>query len=293
MSESSGAWNWPSGAASEGEFQVSMFKDKEIRKVIHNGEWFFSVVDVVEAISDSGRGRKYWSDLKGKLRKEGSELSDEIGQLKMPGPDGKEYATDAANTETMFRIIQSIPSPNAETFKRWLARTGYERLVEMQNPDIAIKRAIMDYRLAGYSDEWIDTRIKTIQSRNELTAEWEQRGIEGKEYGILTNVISEETFGLGVRQHAEFKGLKKSGNLRDHMTDLELILTMLGEKSTTNIARVRDAQGFFENKTAARDGGKVAGDARKNLETQLGKNIVSKDNHLRGPQNPDKLPEGF
>lgn len=276
----------------EGELQVSMFGTKEIRRVFHNQEWYFSVVDVIEAITDSDRGRKYWSDLKAKLRKEGSQLSDEIGQLKMPGSDGKEYATDAANTETVFRIVQSIPSPKAEPLKRWLARVGYERMLEAQNPDIAINRAIMDYRIQGYPDEWIDVRVKTIQSRRELTDEWDQRGVEGREFGILTNVISEETFGLGVRQHAEVKGLGRGNNLRDHMTDLELILTMLGEKSTVNIARARDAQGFVENKNAAEDGGRVAGEARKNLEAQLGHDVVSPSNHLRGPRAQGRLPGG-
>lgn len=277
----------------EGELQVSMFKSKEIRRVYHKDEWYFSVVDVIEAITDSDRGRKYWSDLKAKLKREGAQLSDEIGQLKLPGADGKEYLTDVANTETMFRIIQSVPSPRAEPIKRWLARVGYDRMTELQNPEITLRRVIMGYRLQGYSDEWIEVRLKTIQSRKELTDEWDARGIEGKEFAILTNVISEETFGMGVRQHSTFKGLGKGNNLRDHMTDLELILTMLGEVSTTNIARTRDAQGFPENENAAHDGGRVAGDARRNLETQLGRPVVSPSNHLRPQHDQETLPDGF
>jgi hypothetical protein len=268
----------------EGETQTALFKDKEIRKVFHEDEWYFSVVDVIDALTDSSNPRRYWSDLKAKMAQEGGdvELYDEIVQLKLEAADGKFYATDTASTETIFRIIQSIPSPKAEPFKRWLARVGFERLQEIGNPELAIKRAIVNYRLMGYDEDWIEARVKTIVSRNELTHEWSQRGVsEGREYAVLTNVISEETFGVGVQRHKDIKGLRRSHNLRDHMTDLELILTMLGEKSTVQIARARDAQGFQENRSASVDGGRIAGRARRNLEQELNQSVVSKQNHLK------------
>lgn len=279
----------------EGETQISLFRETEIRKVFHDDEWHFSIVDIIQALTDSSTPRRYWSDLKGKLAEEAGdiELYDKIVQLKLPSSDGKFYATDTGNTETVFRVIQSIPSPKAETFKRWLARVGYERIQEMQNPEVAIKRAILTYQLQGYDDDWIDARIKTIVSRKELTSEWSQRGVkEGTEFAVLTNVISEETFGLGVQGHKEHKALKRTHNLRDHMTDLELILTMLGEKSTVNIARTRNSLGFQQNKTAATDGGKIAGDARKNLERQLGESVVSPKNFLPEKPAPKRLPPG-
>ncbi len=271
----------------EGEVQTSLFKSKEIRRVLHEDEWYFSVVDVIEAITDSDRPRKYWADLKAKLIKEGAnELSEKIGQLKMPSADGKERETDAANTETIFRIVQSVPSPKAEPFKRWLAKTGYERIEEFQNPEIAIKRAMLDYQIQGRSDEWIKARVRTIISRTELTDEWKKRGVQGTQYGILTNVISKETFDIDTTEHKVIKGLTKQHNLRDHMTDMELVLTMLGETSTAELSRARDTQGFEENKNAAHSGGKIAGDARKNFEKQLGRPVVSKNNFL--PRKPDQ-----
>lgn len=271
-------------AVAEGQLEISAFKGKEIRKVLHDGEWHFSLVDVIAAVAEPQSPRRYWSHLKSKLAAEGgNELSDKIGQLKMPTPDGKERFTDAADTETVFRIIQSIPSKKAEPFKRWLAKVGYERILEFQNPDIAIKRAVLDYKIRGYSDEWIQSRVRSILVRNELTSEWARRGVEGGEYGVLTNVIHEETFGLGVGFHLDYKGLKKSHNLRDHMTDLELLFTALGEKSTANIAVATDAQGFHQNKDAATEGGKVAGGARRNLEQKTNKRVVSRSNYL-----PDK-----
>ncbi len=220
-----------------------------------------------------------------KLNKEsGGQFFDKIEKLKMPGADGKEYTTDATNTETLFRIIQSIPSPKAEPFKRWLAKVGFERLEDTRDPEKAIRRAMLSYRLKGYPDDWINARVRTILSRKELTSEWAKRGVkDGYEYAILTNVISQETFNLATQEHKDYKGLGKADNLRDHMTDIELILTMLGEKSTTSIATVRNSQGFEENKLAARSGGKIAGDARKNLEKQLGRPVVSSENYL-----PDK-----
>ena len=277
----------------EGEVQVSLFKSKEIRRVLHEDEWFFSVIDVVEAVTDTNRPRQYWADLKAKIIKEGaSELYDKIVQLKMPSPDGKERETDAANAETIFRIIQSIPSPKAEPFKHWLAKTAYERIEEFQNPEIAIKRAMLDYQIQGRTDEWIKARVRTIMSRTELTDEWKKRGVEGVQYGVLTNVISKETFSIDTTEHKEIKGLTKKHSLRDHMTDMELVLTMLGETSTAELARAKNAQGFEENKGVARSGGKIAGDARKNLERQLGHPVVSRSNFL--PKKPDQpeLKEG-
>lgn len=266
----------------DGEQQIVPFKGKTVRKAFYNGEWWFSVVDVVSALTESGRARKYWADLKRQLAdKEGfSEVSDKIGQLEMTAEDGKKRATDVATTETIFRIIQSITSPNAEPFKRWLAKVGYERIQENQNPEIAIKRAILAYQLQGRSDDWIEKRIRTIVSRKELTAEWKKRGVQNNEYAILTNVISELTFGMHAERHRRVKGLKKSHTLRDHMTDLELILTMLGETSTKEIARQRDAQGFYQNHDAAQSGGAIAGTARKQIEMQTGQPVVSSKNFL-------------
>lgn len=271
----------------DGELELVPFKKESIRRVCHNDEWWYSIVDVVGALTGTDRARKYWSDLKAKIiDKEGfSELSDFIGQLPMPGADGKMYKTDVATTETLFRIIQSISSPNAEPFKRWLAKVGYERIQEWQDPEIAIKRAILAYQIQGRTDDWIEKRIRTIVSRKELTAEWKKRGVkEGVEYAMLTNVISEETFGTHTEGHKRVKGLGKSHNLRDHMTDLELILTMLGESSTKEIARERDAQGFYPNHKAAKAGGAIAGSARAQIEQQTGKKVVSSQNFLGSSQ---------
>lgn len=270
----------------EGQLEIVDFKGKDVRKVFHDDEWHFSVVDVIGAVAETDSPSRYWNDLKVKLVAEetGDELYDKIVKLKMPSQDGKDRPTDAANTETVFRIIQSIPSKKAEAFKRWLAKVGYERILEFQNPDIAIKRAVLDYKIKGYADEWIEARVRSILVRNELTSEWGRRGVsERQEYAVLTNVIHEETFGLGVNPHKNHKGLKKTHSLRDHMTDLELLFTALGEKSTANIAVATDAQGFQANKTAAMEGGKVAGGARRNLEQKTNKRVVSTNNHL-----PDK-----
>lgn len=269
-------------AIPDGELELVPFKKDAIRRVFRNDEWWYSIVDVISAITGSERGRKYWSDLKTKMiEKEGfSELSDEIGQLPLPGADGKMYRTDVATVETIFRIIQSIPSPKVEPFKRWLARVGYERIQEAQDPEILVKRAIVHYQAAGRSDDWIEKRIRSIVARKELTAEWKKRGVkEGAEYAQLTNVMSQRTFNLGVEGHKRLKGLK-SQNLRDHMTDLELILTMLSETSTKEIARQRNAQGFYDNFRAADDGGAIAGNARKQIEAQTGQKVVSSSNFL-------------
>jgi DNA-damage-inducible protein D len=279
----------------EGEFQLVMFKGHEIRKVCHEDEWWFSVIDVVGAISQSSNPRRYWSDLKRDLvEKEGyNELYADIVQLPMQGKDGKLYQTDAATVETLFRIIQSIRSPNAEPAKRWLAKVGYERIQETQNPELAIKRAILTYQLQGRSDDWIDKRVRSIVVRKELTGEWKRRGIEGKEYGLLTSIISQHTFGgVTPEGHKLVKKLGKNHNLRDHFTDLELIFIMLGERSTQEVARVRDAQGLAENKSAARAGGNVAGNARQDLEEKTRQRVVSPENFLKGGQrqlDPERL----
>ncbi len=218
--------------------KIAIFQKKEIRKILHKGEWWFSVIDIVEVLSGTDRPRKYWSDLKKKLVKEGySELSEKIGQLKLTSVDGKKYTTDCADTETIFRIIQAIPSPKAEPFKRWLARVGYERIQEIENPELATKRTRAIYKAKGYSDAWIEKRMRGIEVRETLTNEWKNRNVkEGQEYAILTAEISKATFGMTPRQYQKFKGLKRE-NLRDHMNDLELIFTMLGEASTTEIAQ--------------------------------------------------------
>jgi prophage antirepressor-like protein len=268
----------------EGELQICQFSGKEIRKVCHNDEWFFSIVDVIAAMTDSLRPAKYWSDLKAKLSGiEGfAQVSDKIGQLKMPSKDGKLYETDCGNTETVFRIIQSIPSPTAEPFKQWLAKVGYERIQEHQNPAIAIKRAIVDYQLQGRSMDWVEARLRTIVSRKELTEEWHQRGVkENWEYAALTDAISQGTFSKTVQEYKEHKGLGKGHSLRDNMTSIELILTMLGETATKQIAIAKDSHGFFQNKISAQAGGHIAGNARKQLEAQVGRPVVSTDNNLQ------------
>jgi len=272
--------------------RIAVFKGKEIRKTIHGNEWWFSVIDVIEALTDSGRPRKYWSDLKIKLAREGyDEVSEKIGQLKLTAPDGKLRETDCANTETVFRIIQTIPSPKAEPFKRWLAKVGYERVQEIETPELASQRTRAIYRAKGYSDAWIEKRMRGIAVRDELTDEWKKRGVkEDGEYSILTAEISKATFGMTPSEYQDFKGLKRH-NLQDHMTDLELIFSMLGEAATTEIARERDARGFLPNKQAAREGGEVAGEARGNLEKKARKRVVSRRNYLTEPQGRKVLPE--
>lgn len=267
----------------EGELELLAFGGSEIRRVCHNDEWWYSIVDVVSAIVGTERGSKYWNDLKSKLSdKEGFfELSDFIGKLPLPGADGKRRVAEVATTETLLRVIQSISSPKAEPIKRWLARVGYERIQEFQDPEIAIKRAILTYQIQGRSDDWIEKRIRTIVARKELTNEWKNRGIkEGREYASLTDVISRQTFGMPVERHKSLKALTKRHNLRDHMTDLELILTMLGETSTKEIAVQRNALGFAENFHAAKAGGAIAGGARRQIEEQTGRAVASSQNFL-------------
>ena len=259
-----------------------VFQGKDIRRIWHNDEWYFSVVDVVEALTDSTIPRRYWSDLKSQLKDQGFELYEKIVQLKMQSSDGKYYATDCANTKNMFRIVQSIPSKKAEPFKRWLAKVGYERIQEIENPELAQDRAKEYYELKGYPKEWIDKRLRGIAIRQELTDEWKDRDIKTeREFAILTNEISKATFGKTVGEYKEFKQLqKKNQNLRDHMTDWELILTMVGEKATTDITKETNSQGLGECKESANKGGNIAKRTRKDIEKNLGKSVVSKENYL-------------
>lgn len=259
--------------------RLVVFENKEIRRVWYQEEWWYAVIDVVGVLSESGRPRKYWSDLKKKLHDEGYfQLSENIGQLKMKASDGKMRSTDAANTETMFRIIQSIPSPKAEPFKRWFAKVAQERIQEIENPELAAERARQYYRELGYDDDWISTRLQSIEVRGKLTDEWQGRGVkEGLEYSILTAEISRATFGLSPSEYKQVKDLKRE-NLRDHMTGLEIIFTMLGEEGTRQAAIKKDAQGFDENKDAAKDGGGAAGKAREVYEKETGESVISPQN---------------
>jgi len=262
--------------------QIALFKGKKIRKTIYNKEWWFSVIDVVEVLTDSVNSRDYWFKMKIRVKSEDRvELSTICRQLKLQAPDGKMRETDCADTEGMFRIIQSIPSPKAEPLKRWLAKVGYERIQEIENPELATKRTKMLYKLKGYPDDWIEKRMRGIAVREELTDEWQKRGAkENKDYEILTAEISKATFGLVPNEYKKLKGLKRQ-NLRDHMDDFELILTMLGERTTTEIHRTKNTRGVPRLKDDARVGGQIAGSARKQIERKIGRTIVSKNNFLR------------
>jgi len=257
--------------------KLKLFQEQSVRTHWDDNlqKWYFAIVDVVAILTqqtDFQKARKYWNKLKERLVKEGNETVTDCHRLKMMAADGKMRFTDVADTEQLLRLIQSIPSPKAEPFKRWLAKVGTERLEEIENPELASKRTREIYKAKGYSDEWIEKRMRGIAVRDELTNEWKNRGVkEGREYAILTAEISNATFGITPSQYKNLKGLAKpSENLRDHMTDLELIFTMLGEASTTEIARNKDAQGFVPNKKAAIEGGNVAGNARKELEHKSG-----------------------
>lgn len=268
-----------------------VFNDKKIRRTWFNEEWWYSVVDVVAILTESSIPRRYWSDLKRNLMTEGFELYANIVQLKLESSDGKRYSTDCANTRSIFRIIQSIPSKKAEPFKQWLAQLGKERIEEIENPELAQDRVKGYYELKGYPKEWIDKRLRGIAIRQELTDEWANRGIKEKnEFAILTNEISKATFGKTVSEYKQFKGLTKPNqNLRDHMGDWELIFTMLGEKATTDITRTRNSKGFQECKSSAKRGGEIAQNARKELETETGQKVVSSDNYLNLKKNKKKL----
>lgn len=264
---------------------IKLFEEKKIRSSWNEEEkeWYFAVIDIVAILTDSSDPKDYWYRMKKREKVSGFELSTICRQLKLVSSDGKKYATDCATKKGLLRIIQSIPSPKAEPFKQWLAQVGADRIAEIENPELAQARIRATYKAKGYSNEWIEKRIRGILVRDELTNEWNQRGVkEGKEYAILTSEISKATFGIIPSEYKKLKGLTKaSENLRDHMTDLELIFTMLGEASTTEIAKNKNAKGFVENHKAAKAGGSVAGKARKDLELKSGKKIVSKENYLQ------------
>ena len=260
---------------------IQLFEDQKIRTAwdAEKEEWYFSIIDVIAVLTGTANPRRYWSDLKRKLKAEGAnELYEKIVQLKMLSSDGKRYKTDVANTEQLLRIIQSIPSPKAEPFKAWLAMVGKERIEETIDPEQAIDRALDTYLKKGYSEEWIHQRLLAIRIRNELTDEWKKRGVQkGKEYAILTDEISRAWSGMTTGQYKRLKGLTKE-NLRDNMTDLELVLTMLAEASTTDISKTAKPQTFEENKQVAKRGGKVAGIARQALEAETGKPVITEKN---------------
>ena len=261
--------------------KIQLFEDKKIRTAWdeEKEEWYFSVVDVVGVLTDSPNPNNYWKVLKKRLKDEGSQLVTDCNQLKMKSPkDGKRYKTDVASTEQLLRIIQSIPSPKAEPFKVWLAEVGKERIEETIDPELAIDRALETYQKKGYSDEWIHQRILSIRIRNNLTEEWDRRGVKkGIEYAILTDDISKAWSGMSTRQYKNFKSLKKE-NLRDNMSDAELVLNMLAELSTTELSKAEQPQTFEENRDVAQRGGQVAGNARKEIEQQTGRPIVTAQN---------------
>jgi hypothetical protein len=263
--------------------KIAVFRGKQIRKTIHKDEWWFVIVDVVAALTDSVQPDGYIKD----MRRRDPELGKGWGQIATPlvvETDGGPQKVNCANTEAIFRIIQSIPSSKAEPFKRWLARVGYERVQEIEDPELGTKRTRALYKAKGYSDGWVEKRMRGIAVREELTDEWKKRGVkEETEYAILTAEISKATFGLTPSQYKKLKGLKRE-NLRDHFSDLEQIFSMLGEAGTTEITRNKDVQGFYESKDAAREGGDVAGKARKDLESRTGKRVVSRRNYLQQPE---------
>jgi len=272
------------------ETAVKLFEQKQIRSAWKEEEekWYFSIIDVIEVLTGTDRPRKYWSDLKAKLQKEGSELSEKIGQLKLAAEDGKMRLTDVADTEQLFRLIQSIPSPKAEPFKMWLAQVGRERIDEIEDPEIGIDRIMETYLRKGYSKEWINQRLKSIEVRKELTDEWENRGLQkGKEFAILTDEITKAWSGYTTKQYKSLKDLKKE-NLRDHMTNLELVLNMLAEATTTEISKEKKPKSFKDNKRIARQGGTIAGNTRREIEKKTGKKVVTKQNAKQLDENKNK-----
>lgn len=262
--------------------QIAIFRNKKIRKQDLNGEWWFSVIDIIEALTDSNKPRVYWNAMKNRVKStDGVELSTICRQLKLESSDGKKYLTDCTNTEGVLRIIQSIPSPKVEPMKRWLARVGFERIQEIEDPELATKRTRVLYKAKGYPDSWIEKRMRGIIIREELTNEWKNRGIEKDlDYKILTSEISKATFGVTPSEYKKLKGLKRQ-NLRDHMDDFELIFTMLGERSTTEIHKTENSQGFTKLKKDAEEGGEIAGVARRKLEKRLKRSVVTGNNFLK------------
>ncbi|MFR9543047.1 MAG: Bro-N domain-containing protein [Rikenellaceae bacterium] len=257
--------------------KIQLFEERKVRTLWDDEAevWYFSIVDVIEVLTESNRPRRYWNDLKKKLQDEGSELSEKIGQLKMRAADGKNYLTDVAETEQLFRLIQSIPSPKAEPFKLWMAQVASERLDQMQDPELSIEQAMTDYRRLGYSENWINQRIKSIEIRKELTDEWKRCGLEeGVQFATLTDIIYKTWSDHTAKEYKRLKNLKKE-NLRDNMTNRELVLNMLAELSTKDISEVRDPQSMAEHAEVARRGGSVAREARQRLEAETGKSVVS------------------
>ena len=260
------------------ETAIKLFEQNQIRSVWDDEQekWYFSIVDIVEVLTETDRPRKYWSDLKLKLKKEGSELSEKIGQLKMLATDGKMRITDIADTEQIFRLIQTISSPKAEPFKLWIAQVARERIDEIEDPEIGIDRLMETYLKKGYSKEWVNQRLKSIEVRKDLTDEWDNRGVKkGQEYAILTDEITKAWSGLSVKEYKNHKGLKKE-NLRDNMSNLELVLNMLAEATTTEISKEKKPETFVENKIIAKQGGTIAGNTRKEIEEKTGKSVVNK-----------------
>ncbi len=270
---------------------IKLFENKTVRTHwdSEKEQWYFSVIDVIEILTDSPRPRKYWNALKSKLQSEGSELSQKLGQLKMEAPDGKMRETDVADTETLLRIIQSIPSPKAEPFKQWLAKVGYERMQEIADPAQSLDRARENWHRLGRSDKWIQQRMTGQETRNKLTDYWKESGVEkSDEFAFLTNIIHQEWTGLTVKKHKDLKGLKTQ-NLRDHMSEAELIFTALAELSTRQIAETEQAKGVQQNAKASKKGGAVAKNARKELESKTGKNVVTGENFLPPKKENKKL----
>jgi hypothetical protein len=276
------------------ENAIQIFEQKQVRTHWNeeSEKWYFSIVDVIAILTDSPNPRKYWSVLKTRLKKEGSEMATNCSQLKMQSSDGKYYLTDVADTEQLFRFIQSIPSPKAEPFKLWLAQLASERLDEMQDPEITIDRALEQYLALGYSENWINQRLKSIEIRKELTDEWKKRGMKaGLQFATLTDIITQAWSGKTTKEYKILKGLKKE-NLRDNMTNTELILNMLAEASTKDISQSTNPETFEENAKVAQQGGKIAGDARKALEAKTGKKVVTSLNAktvLKGKDNPNQI----
>lgn len=279
-----GAGTSPKGKGHDGK-KIVLFQDSQVRR--HWDEekqlWYFSIVDIIAILSESNIPRRYWSDLKIKLKQEGSEVYEKIVQLKLTASDGKSYLTDCCSTEDVLRVIQSVPSPKAEPLKLWLAQVGYERIEETDDPELAFDRAMRTYLRKGYSKEWINQRLKTIEIRKELTDEWRERGVqEGLDFAILTDELTKAWSGKSVKEYKNFKGLKSEG-LRDNMTNLELVLNMLAEATTTEISRGKKPVGFHQSKEVAKRGGRIAGNARKEIESETGEHVVSpkKANKLR------------
>jgi len=262
--------------------ELVLFENSKIRRQEYNGEWYYSVIDIIGILKESERPEKYWNDLKKKIENEEYfELSEKIGRLKMIAKDGKKRLTDCANRETIFRIIQSVPSPNAEPFKQWFARLAEERIQEVIDPELAIERARQTYLKKGFSEEWTNARIKAIPARNELTEEWKKRGAQDrKDFAILTDEISKSTFGVTTNQHKTLKNLNKNHNLRDNMSSLELALTTLAEVTTTELHKANDSQGMRALKIDANTGGSIAANTRKNIEKQIGKKVLTSENAL-------------